>query len=57
VLEDDVDAEFRYDRAPVGALQGLAPERVVYLGSTSRTLAPALRLGWAVAPRGSSRRS
>jgi GntR family transcriptional regulator/MocR family aminotransferase len=50
VLEDDVDAEFRYDRAPVGALQGLAPERVVYLGSTSRTLAPALRLGWAVVP-------
>jgi GntR family transcriptional regulator / MocR family aminotransferase len=50
VLEDDVDAEFRYDRAPVGSLQGLAPERVVYLGSTSRTLAPALRLGWAVAP-------
>ncbi len=50
VLEDDVDAEFRYDRPPVGALQGLAPERVVYLGSTSRTLAPALRLGWAVVP-------
>ena len=50
VLEDDVDAEFRYDRAPVGALQGLAPERVVYLGSTSRTLAPALRIGWAVVP-------
>jgi GntR family transcriptional regulator/MocR family aminotransferase len=50
VIEDDVDAEFRYDRAPVGALQGLAPERVVYLGSTSRTLAPALRLGWAVVP-------
>ena len=50
VLEDDVDAEFRYDRAPVGALQGLAPERVVYLASTSRTLAPALRLGWAVVP-------
>ena len=50
VLEDDVDAEFRYDRPPVGSLQGLAPERVVYLGSTSRTLAPALRLGWAVAP-------
>ena len=50
VLEDDVDAEFRYDRAPVGSLQGLAPERVVYLGSTSRTLAPALRLGWAVVP-------
>ena len=50
VLEDDVDAEFRYDRTPVGALQGLAPERVAYLGSTSRTHPPALRLGWAVVP-------
>jgi GntR family transcriptional regulator/MocR family aminotransferase len=50
VLEDDVDAEFRYDRQPVGALQGLSPEHVAYLGSTSRTLAPALRLGWAVVP-------
>jgi len=50
VAEDDYDAEFRYDRAPVGALQGLAPERVAYLGSASKTLAPALRLGWLVAP-------
>jgi GntR family transcriptional regulator/MocR family aminotransferase len=49
-LEDDYDAEFRYDRAPVGALQGLAPEHVVYAGTTSKTLAPALRLGWMVAP-------
>jgi GntR family transcriptional regulator/MocR family aminotransferase len=52
VLEDDYDAEFRYDRAPVGALKGLAPERVAYLGSASKTLAPMLRLGWLVAPSG-----
>lgn len=49
-IEDDYDAEFRYDRAPVGALQGLAPDHVVYAGTTSKTLAPALRLGWLVAP-------
>jgi GntR family transcriptional regulator/MocR family aminotransferase len=51
VIEDDYDAEFRYDRAPLGALQGLAPERVVYLGTASKTLAPALRLGWLVLPQ------
>lgn len=49
-LEDDYDAEFRYDRAPVGAIQGLAPGRVVYAGTASKTLAPALRLGWMVVP-------
>ena len=49
-LEDDYDAEFRYDQAPVGALQGLAPDRVVYAGTASKTLAPALRLGWLVVP-------
>lgn len=50
VIEDDYDAEFRYDRSAIGALQGLAPERVLYVGSASKTLAPALRLGWVVAP-------
>jgi GntR family transcriptional regulator / MocR family aminotransferase len=50
LIEDDYDAEFRYDREPVGALQGLAPERVATLGSVSKTLAPGLRLGWVVCP-------
>jgi GntR family transcriptional regulator/MocR family aminotransferase len=50
VIEDDYDAEYRYDRAPVGALQGLKPERVVYAGTASKTLAPTLRLGWLVLP-------
>ena len=49
-IEDDYDAEYRYDRAAVGALQGLDPDRVVYAGSASKTLAPALRLGWMVVP-------
>jgi GntR family transcriptional regulator/MocR family aminotransferase len=50
ILEDDYDAEYRYDRHPVGALHGLDPDRVVYCGSVSKTLSPALRLGWAVIP-------
>jgi GntR family transcriptional regulator/MocR family aminotransferase len=50
VLEDDYDGEFRYDRHPVGALQGLDPEHVVHLGTTSKALAPGLRLGWMVLP-------
>ncbi len=50
IIEDDYDAEFRYDRDPVGALQGLAPDRVVYLGTVSKSLAPALRLGWIAGP-------
>jgi GntR family transcriptional regulator/MocR family aminotransferase len=50
VVEDDYDAEFRYDRRPLAALQGLDPARVAYVGTASKTLAPALRLGWILAP-------
>ncbi|MBO3749522.1 PLP-dependent aminotransferase family protein [Streptosporangiaceae bacterium NEAU-GS5] len=50
VIEDDYDGEFRYDRQPVGALQGLAPEQVVYVGTASKTIAPGLRMAWLVAP-------
>ncbi|MGW0375198.1 MocR-like pyridoxine biosynthesis transcription factor PdxR [Streptomyces coeruleorubidus] len=50
VLEDDYDGEFRYDRKPVGAVQGLDPERVVHIGSVSKSLSPAVRLGWMVLP-------
>jgi GntR family transcriptional regulator/MocR family aminotransferase len=50
VLEDDYDAEYRYDRAPVGAMQGLDPDRVAYAGTASKTLAPGFRLGWIILP-------
>lgn len=50
VIEDDYDGEFRYDRRPVGALQSLAPEHVVYAGTASKSLAPGVRLGWLVVP-------
>ncbi|HEY4811112.1 MAG TPA: PLP-dependent aminotransferase family protein [Solirubrobacteraceae bacterium] len=50
IIEDDYDAEFRYDRVAVGALQGLASERVLYLGSASKRLAPAMRQGWMLLP-------
>ena len=50
IVEDDYDGEFRYDRRPVGAMQGLAPDRVVYGGTASKSLAPGLALAWLVLP-------
>jgi GntR family transcriptional regulator/MocR family aminotransferase len=50
IIEDDYDGEFRYDRRPIGALQGLAPDHVIYQGSASKALAPGLRIGWMVLP-------
>jgi GntR family transcriptional regulator/MocR family aminotransferase len=50
LIEDDYDGEFRYDRQPVGALQGMAPDLVIYVGTASKTLGPALRLAWVVLP-------
>jgi GntR family transcriptional regulator/MocR family aminotransferase len=50
IVEDDYDGEFRYDRQPVGAMHALAPDRVVYAGTASKTLAPGLRLAWLVVP-------
>ena len=52
VIEDDYDSEFRYDKEPVGVLQGLAPDRVFLVGTASKALAPAVRLGWVLAPAG-----
>lgn len=50
IVEDDYDGEFRYDRRPIGSLQGLGPDRVVYGGTASKSLSPALRIGWLVVP-------
>ncbi len=50
IVEDDFDSELRYDGGGVGALQGLAPERVAYIGSASKRLVPGMRLGWMLAP-------
>ena len=52
VIEDDYDSEFRYDREPIGVVQGLAPDHVFLIGTTSKSLAPAIRLGWILAPAG-----
>ncbi|TXS39874.1 MocR-like pyridoxine biosynthesis transcription factor PdxR [Streptomyces sp. OR43] len=51
IIEDDYDAEHRYDRTPVPALRSVLPEHVFYAGSVSKLLAPALRIGWVLAPR------
>jgi len=50
IVEDDYDGEYRYDRSAVGALQGLAPEQVLYIGSASLRLTPGMRLGWMLVP-------
>ncbi|WP_328328701.1 PLP-dependent aminotransferase family protein [Kribbella sp. NBC_00382] len=50
VVEDDYDGEFRYDQQPVGAMQALAPDRVIFAGCASKSLAPGVRLGWLVVP-------
>ena len=50
IVEDDYDAEYRYDREPIGAIHGLAPRHVAYGGSASKTLAPGVRLAWLVVP-------
>ena len=50
IIEDDYDGEFRYDRSPIGALHGVDPEHVIYMGTASKSLAPGLRLGWLVLP-------
>ena len=50
IIEDDYDAEHRYDRPPVPALRTMLPDRVIYAGSVSKLLAPALRIGWMLAP-------
>jgi GntR family transcriptional regulator / MocR family aminotransferase len=52
IVEDDYDAEFRYDRAAVGAVQGLDPDHVIHVGTASKTLAPGMRLGWLSLPAG-----
>jgi len=51
IIEDDYDAEFRYDRRPVGSLQGMAPDRVALVGSVSKSLGPMINLGWVIIPQ------
>ncbi len=56
ILEDDYDAEHRYDRPPVPALRSQLTDRLCYMGSVSKLLAPALRIGWLLRPGGTWRR-
>ncbi len=50
IIGDGYDAEFRYDRDPVGALQGIAADRIIAPGTVSKSLAPAVRLAWMLCP-------
>ena len=51
IIEDDYDAEFRYDRDPIGTVQGLTPQRTIHIGSVAKTLAPSVRVGWMIVPQ------
>ncbi|ERI05623.1 transcriptional regulator, GntR family [Aneurinibacillus aneurinilyticus ATCC 12856] len=50
IIEDDYDSEFRYEGPPVSSLQGLESEHVIYIGSFSKILSPALRMGYVILP-------
>ena len=50
IIEDDYDSEFRFDGSPIESMQCLAPDRVIYVGTFSKTLMPALRIGYMVLP-------
>ncbi len=56
ILEDDYDSEFRHEGLPVSSIQGLEPERVIYVGTFSKIMFPALRIGYMVLPRSLARK-